>query len=232
MLSEKQISTLFNAYYPSLVSLATVITKDEIAACDIADDAIIKARTTDNPNLKAFLFSVVINMSKNYLKHKNILNKNQMAYIQHELSDWHVEDPMNDIHEIDAHIIGEINAAIQELPQKCKAIFELSWIHDWPNERIAETLGVSYNTVRWQKQRALQILQQKFCKVFVPVEQKKTAKPKQYKEKKTDVALRLYNEGKNFEQISQVIKSTVSSIKSLLSQRNKRKSHDDRGSIQ
>ena len=37
--------------------------------------------------------------------------------------------------------------AINELPDKCKEVFKLSYLHDMKNKEIADTLGISLRTV-------------------------------------------------------------------------------------
>lgn len=48
--------------------------------------------------------------------------------------------------------------AINELPDKCKEVFKLSYLHDMKNKEIADTLGISLRTVEAHMYKAL-----KFC---------------------------------------------------------------------
>lgn len=45
--------------------------------------------------------------------------------------------------------------AINELPDKCKEVFKLSYLHDMKNKEIADTLGISLRTVEAHMYKAL-----------------------------------------------------------------------------
>lgn len=49
----------------------------------------------------------------------------------------------------------EIFGAINELPDKCKEVFKLSYLHDMKNKEIADTLGISLRTVEAHMYKAL-----------------------------------------------------------------------------
>ena len=55
----------------------------------------------------------------------------------------------------------EIKEAINELPDKCKEIFKLSYLHDMKNKDIADVMGISLRTVEAHMYKALKILRKK-----------------------------------------------------------------------
>lgn len=51
--------------------------------------------------------------------------------------------------------------AIDELPDKCKEVFKLSYLHDMKNKDIADVMGISLRTVEAHMYKALKILREK-----------------------------------------------------------------------
>jgi len=58
----------------------------------------------------------------------------------------------------DKELRKEIHDAINELPDKCKEVFKLSYLHDMKNKEIADILGVSLRTVEAHMYKALKYL--------------------------------------------------------------------------
>ena len=61
----------------------------------------------------------------------------------------------------DRELRKEIHDAINELPDKCKEVFKLSYLHDMKNKEIADTMGVSLRTVEAHMYKALKLLRDK-----------------------------------------------------------------------
>ena len=59
--------------------------------------------------------------------------------------------------ELRKHIIS----AIDELPEKCKLVFKLSYLHNMKNKDIAETMGISLRTVEAHMYKALKFLRER-----------------------------------------------------------------------
>ena len=58
----------------------------------------------------------------------------------------------------DKELRKEIHDAINELPDKCKEVFKLSYLHDMKNKEIADILGISLRTVEAHMYKALKYL--------------------------------------------------------------------------
>jgi RNA polymerase sigma factor (sigma-70 family) len=76
------------------------------------------------------------------------------TYIQLHQAD-EIEEPKILQAIIRSEVLNEINLAIQKLPSSCQQIFRMGYLEGLTNPEIAETLSISINTVKTQKQRAL-----------------------------------------------------------------------------
>ena len=61
----------------------------------------------------------------------------------------------------------EIFEAINELPDKCKEVFKLSYLHDMKNKEIADTLGISLRTVEAHMYKALKFLRERLSHLLL-----------------------------------------------------------------
>ncbi len=62
---------------------------------------------------------------------------------------------------IRAEVLAHIYNAVELLPDQCRSIFKLNFIEGLKNDEIAEALGLSIQTVKNQKVKALQLLRLK-----------------------------------------------------------------------
>ena len=62
---------------------------------------------------------------------------------------------------ITSEVIAEIHAAIRSLPENYRTISVKGFLEGKKNQEIADELGMSVNTVKKQKQKALQLLRLK-----------------------------------------------------------------------
>ena len=159
---------LFNKYYSGLLFYsARLIGHDE--AEDIVQDVFVdlwhnKERVDFDDNIKSFLYKSVYTKSLNLLKHRAVVENysaeeqefyaKKMSYYSQESS-----DVISRIENIE--LKNEILGAINDLPDKCKEVFKLSYIYEMKNKEIADILGVSARTVEAHMYKALKILRDK-----------------------------------------------------------------------
>lgn len=62
---------------------------------------------------------------------------------------------------VEAEVMAGIYRAIDELPEKMRNVFRLSYIEGLSNQEVADKAGVSINTVKKQKADALEVLRKK-----------------------------------------------------------------------
>ena len=63
--------------------------------------------------------------------------------------------------------IQAIYDAINELPDKCKEVFKLSYLHDMKNKEIADVLGVSLRTIEAHMYKALKYLRSRLDPLWI-----------------------------------------------------------------
>ena len=109
---------------------------------------------------RSFLYHSVRNRCLNYLKHKEV----EKRYISYTMAHANASDE-DEQQEIEEEVYRLLFKAIRELPEKCKAVFELH-LAGKKNEEIASTLQISILTVKSQKQKALRQLKEKMGNLF------------------------------------------------------------------
>lgn len=157
--SQPAFDNTFTKYYARLCYFSYQILKDKPAAEDIVQESFIKywniidEISTDELSVKSFLYNTIRNASLNFIRHEKVVEN----YLQRQ-----DPSPMEEAHIINtiirSEVLGEIYKAINTLPPHCQAISKLSFIQGMKNQEIAEELEISVNTVKTQKQRALQLL--------------------------------------------------------------------------
>lgn len=153
------LNVLFKEYYDRLVYFSVQLIKDKEQAEDIAQDAFIKywnQRETviqDPIAIKNFLYSTVRNASLNVIRHNKVIE----SYIEYQGTAEPEEPPVLEAI-ITAEAVAEIHAALHSLPESHRMISILGYFEGKKNQEIADELGMSVNTVKKQKQRALELM--------------------------------------------------------------------------
>ena len=146
---------LFRKYYANLLFYATRIVGDEEAE-DVVQDVFVelwrrKDTITVGEQIQAFLYRAVYTRALNVLKHRDI--KNTYEAVVTEINQKRIEFYQPDS--------KELSEAINELPDKCKTVFRLSYLHDMKNKEIADTMGISLRTVEAHMYKALKFLRER-----------------------------------------------------------------------
>ncbi|QNF35376.1 RNA polymerase sigma-70 factor [Adhaeribacter swui] len=156
---EKVFEQFFRDFYPRLVYFAYQILADKVKAEDTVQEAFIKLwdhrdEVSTNPiAIKNFLYSTVKNSSLNIIRHEKVVEKFKTSFIPAEAEENTVVNYI-----IQSEVLSEIHQAIQTLPESCQRISRMGYLEGMKNHEIAATLGISINTVKTQKQRAMQLL--------------------------------------------------------------------------
>lgn len=151
---------LYRYYYRILVLYSVQFVEQEDVANDLVQEVLISLWEQELSfesisAVKAFLYNSVRNRSLNHLKHLKVENK----YIQFKSQeDEEQEDLWKEIEE--QEIYRQVFAAIDELPPRCKKVFEMH-LQGKKNNEIASLLNLSVETVKTQKKRAMRHLRKK-----------------------------------------------------------------------
>lgn len=165
---------LFRKHYSNLIFYAKRIIGDEEAE-DVVQDVFFelwkrKENIELGDQIQAFLYRAVYTRALNVLKHRSIkdgysavmeeINQKRAAYYQPDNNDVikRIEDK---------ELRKQIYDAINELPEKCKEVFKLSYLHDMKNMQIADVLGISVRTVEAQIYKALKYLRSRLGNLWI-----------------------------------------------------------------
>ncbi len=149
----------FKKYYSRLCYFSFHILKDKSSAEDIVQESFIKYWNNmdeicnDDVSIKSFLYNTVRNASLNLIRHEKVVDNYLRKQDPSPIEEAQIINTM-----IKSEVLGEIYKAINTLPPHCQTISKLSFINGMRNQEIADELQISVNTVKTQKQRALQLL--------------------------------------------------------------------------
>lgn len=114
-----------------------------------------KAEPIDvHTSLKAYLLRAVNNECLNHIKHQKV-RQNYQSYATSIMRDK-VEQPSGKLvyNELELHVARAIN----DLPEQCRTIFQLSRFEELKYAEIAKQLGISVKTVESHMRKALKRL--------------------------------------------------------------------------
>jgi RNA polymerase sigma-70 factor, ECF subfamily len=160
---------LFHSYYNPLCSYALTFIKYADIAEELVQETFIKI-WENHPNisievsLKSYLFRSVHNNCINYIKHRDVANK-QTREIQEEIQYHSLLANLNTSGSSLDTIVSEeletyLDKVINKLPNECRKIFQLKRNEQLTYQEIADKLGVSVNTVKTQLLRAFEKLRE------------------------------------------------------------------------
>jgi RNA polymerase sigma-70 factor, ECF subfamily len=162
--NEVAFEQVFKQYYKNLHAYACSILKDEIAAEEMVQNVFYKLwERTDNlsinGSLAAYLYRAVNNESLNYLKHQKVraAHGKFVVYRGEELT----ENASGDLQV--KELQARLQTALNELPEQCRTIFQLSRFEELRYRDIADQLGLSIKTVENQMGKALKLLRLKLA---------------------------------------------------------------------
>ena len=159
-----ELKTIYELYYSELCIKAAKILGNNQDAEDVVQEVIIefwnKRSEISIENPRAYLYRSVYNRSLNLLKKNIKLNSEEII----EFENFPLESSIVETLE-EKELHAKIEKAIQELPEKTRAVFVLSRFEDKTYKEIAEDLDISIKTVESQISAALKLLRKKILKV-------------------------------------------------------------------
>ena len=159
--------TVFKDNFKSLHSYASSIIKDEAAAEELVQGIFLKLweRSVTLPatlSVVAYLYKSVYNESLNYIKHNKVKDK----YRRHAINTGNIYEESDPA--AVRQLQQQIDKALNELPEQCRTVFQLSRHEDLSYRAIAHRLGISVKTVEGHMGKALRLLRTRLAP-FLPL---------------------------------------------------------------
>lgn len=160
---EAAFEQVFKKNFRSLHGYACTMVKDVQVAEEMVQNVFLRlwekaARLNIAGSVEAYLFRAVHNECLNHLKHLKVREAHKL-YVSHRSEHASGELPAKQLQA--KEIESRLSAALAELPEQCRTIFQLSRFEELRYREIADTLGISVKTVENQMGKALRILRTK-----------------------------------------------------------------------
>ena len=145
--------------------------KDSAQAEEIVNDVFLKIwedgdKIRIESSLKSYIYKAVINRSINALNK----NKRELTY-KTELN--FMQDESYELRQIEENeLMIKLYTAINQLPDQCRRVFEMSRFEELKQQEIADKLGISVKTVKNHitialKQLSIALIQNLLLPVFI-----------------------------------------------------------------
>ncbi len=165
--NEEAFEQVFKTYFKNLHAYALSIVNDDADAEEMVQQVFFKLwdradRLSFSGSIAAYLYRAVHNECLNFLKHEKVKtgHRLQVAYLMK--NDATHEKAMN------KELEQQFREAMNELPEQCRTVFQLSRFEDLKYREIADKLDISVKTVENHMGKALRLLRLKLVD-FLPL---------------------------------------------------------------
>jgi RNA polymerase sigma-70 factor, ECF subfamily len=160
---ERAFEKVFKDNFKKLQSYAITIVSDEDVAEEMVQNVFFKLWDRSETihiqaSIAAYLYRAVYNESCNYLKHQKV-KQGFLNYSKHAMSDISTEKASKKV--LVTELEQRIKNALNDLPEQCRTVFQLSRFEELKYQQIADTLGISIKTVEAHMGKALRIMRVK-----------------------------------------------------------------------
>ena len=165
---EAAFEQMFKTHFKRLHAYAFTILRDEIQAEEMVQQVFFKLwERNENLSLigsvSSYLYRAVHNESLNYIKHQKVRSNHQLNVAYSMKNE--VEHPAKKI--MAGELEKKIHSALNELPEQCRTIFQMSRFDELKYREIADKLGISIKTVESQMSKALRLLRVKLVDFLI-----------------------------------------------------------------
>ncbi len=168
---EGTFERFYKEHYKSFFLMSCKYLKDPALAEEIVNDVFLKIwedgdKIKIESSLKSYLYKAIINRSI------NLLNKNKRESAYHTNISV-IPEESYELRQIEENeLMVKIYAAIDQLPDQCKRVFEMSRFEELKQQEIADKLGISIKTVKNHitialKQLSIALIQNLLLPVFI-----------------------------------------------------------------
>ena len=165
---ETAFEQVFKTHFKRLHAYAFTILRDEVEAEEMVQQVFFKLwerneNLTLTGSVSAYLYRAVHNESLNYLKHRKVRSNHQL-HVAYSMKN-EVEHPAKKV--MAGELEKKIHTALNELPEQCRTIFQMSRFDELKYREIADKLGISVKTVENQMGKALKLLREKLVDFLI-----------------------------------------------------------------
>lgn len=155
------LKELFQTYYTSVCSTIHRFIRDRNLVEDLAQEVFLRfwekrQKINITSSVKAYLHRMAVNEALAHLRKNKRYSEEEFTP---DISSG--EEAGAEEQYLYAELEGSIKAAIDSLPPKCRAVFQLSRYEELTYKEIAEKMDISVKTVENQMGKALKVLRQK-----------------------------------------------------------------------
>lgn len=165
---------LYESYYPRLRGYATRFIADDETVRDILQDTFLKfwekRHLIEAVSLSSLLFAMVRNACLNYLKHLQLVEQHNLVHLnqipgEEELYYWDFGlSPEHTL--LYKELEEQIELVLNDLPARCREVFEMSRFKKMKNREIADALHISTTAVEKHIAKALARFSEHFKKQY------------------------------------------------------------------
>ncbi len=163
--------TVYKTYFKALYIYAYTMLKDETQAEEMVQNLFMKLwdrkeKISIETSLKAYLYKSVYHESLNYMKHLKV----KATYENHAtqvMKNVKSESPSHKL--MYKNLEDKLRTALNELPEQCRTVFQLSRYEELKYREIAERLQISEKTVENHMGKALRLLRFKLADFIVTI---------------------------------------------------------------
>ena len=160
---------VFKSHFKSLHSYAYTILRDEVVAEDVVQNVFLRLwNNIDEANIQssiaAYLYRAVHNESLNVIKHEKVKSAHKL-FVAHSMKN-ETDNASRKI--LQSELEQKLRAALNELPEQCRTIFQMSRFDELKYQEIADKLSISIKTVENQMGKALKLMRLKLVD-FLPL---------------------------------------------------------------
>ena len=166
---EAAFEQVFKTHYKNLHAYAFTMLKDDDEAEEMVQQVFFKLwERSENLSfsgpIAAYLYRAVHNESLNFLKHQKVKAGHQL-HVAHSMKNKteHGQGKM-----MRKELENKFREALNELPEQCRTVFQLSRFEDMKYKEIADKLDISVKTVENHMGKALKLLRTKLVD-FLPL---------------------------------------------------------------
>lgn len=164
---EERFRALFGRYHANLLFYATRLV-GEVEAEDVVQDVFVELwRRRDEveigDGIQSFLYKAVYTRALNVLKHREVTDSHArlVQEINLQRAQYYAQEENEVVKRIeDIELHKALVDALNQLPDKCRVVFKLSYLHNMKNKEIAEVMNISPRTVEAHMYKALKQLRQ------------------------------------------------------------------------